>query len=425
MTATAENPYDVAVVGAGPAGLAATASLAAEGLRVVCIAPDHPPPWPNTYGIWLDELAEVDLADCAAATWQTARVDLGRDRGHALDRTYALIDNDRLRETLVGRAEAHDVDWQTGVVVDAEPRGEAAPGVVDLRTRSGDPLAARLVVDATGHSRGLSQTKPAGSPGYQTAYGIVARCDGPPTEPGTMTLMDYRSGHLPDAEANDGPPTFLYAMRREPGLWLLEETVLVARPRVSFDLLKRRLESRLAHRGIDVGEVVETERVAIPMGGELPSPDPAGGLLPFGAAARMVHPATGYMVGRTLAAAAPMARAVADALDAAADGEAHRGVSKGWEAIWPPELVRTRELCTFGMESLLSMGAEQTRQFFDAFFSLPQYAWSDYLSGSASPLRVARTMLEVFASASLEVKGRLTRSAFSSDARRLVRGLTR
>ena len=49
----------VLVLGAGPAGLAITASLAERGTPVACRNPTLPPPWPNQYGLWRDELEHI------------------------------------------------------------------------------------------------------------------------------------------------------------------------------------------------------------------------------------------------------------------------------------------------------------------------------------------------------------------------------
>ena len=55
ITATA----DVAVVGAGPAGLAAAAELAKQGLSVAMVSPESK--FVNNYGVWLDEFKDLGL----------------------------------------------------------------------------------------------------------------------------------------------------------------------------------------------------------------------------------------------------------------------------------------------------------------------------------------------------------------------------
>ncbi|MFB6351005.1 MAG: lycopene cyclase family protein [Bradymonadaceae bacterium] len=417
MPRTETPTYDVLVVGAGPAGLAATAALAERGLRVGSLSPSHPPDWPNTYGIWRDELERAGLTRAAARTWSRATVALPADRIRQLDRTYALIDNRRLRETFRDRAARHGVDWRKGIV--DEITRECNDGPVHLHTRSGETLSGRLAVDATGHR------SPSGTDaGYQVAVGVVIPTDETDEADETMTLMDFRRPDgTPEVDPSD-PPTFLYTMELGEGRRLYEETVLVSRPNLSFQPLEARLRRRLRARGVADREILDLEHVVIPMGRPLPDLEPNRGLLPFGAAAEMVHPATGYMVGRTLLAAEPMADAVADTLRRRSEsGACPAAVRAGWQAIWPRDLVRTRHLLTFGMEALLAMDARQTHAFFDTFFSLPRADWCHYLSGRAGPARTARIMTRVFSRASLSMKAHLTKIAFSPQIRHLFRSL--
>ena len=66
---TKNLPVDVLVVGSGPAGLAAAAHLGEAGLRVVGVSPDPDAPWPNTYGVWVDEVAPLGYAPFLAHVW--------------------------------------------------------------------------------------------------------------------------------------------------------------------------------------------------------------------------------------------------------------------------------------------------------------------------------------------------------------------
>ncbi len=88
---------------------------------------------------------------------------------------------------------------------------------------------------------------------------------------------------------------------------LLEETSLARRPGLPLPVLRRRLLARLAHHGITPPADAPVERVRFPVD------DPrhnAPGVLGFGAAAPLVHPATGFSVADALR----LAPAVADAL---------------------------------------------------------------------------------------------------------------
>ena len=51
------------MLGAGPAALCIVAELVEKGLIVTALASHAPDkPWPNTYGIWAEELESLGLA---------------------------------------------------------------------------------------------------------------------------------------------------------------------------------------------------------------------------------------------------------------------------------------------------------------------------------------------------------------------------
>ena len=61
---------DVLVMGAGPAALCITAELVQQGLNVQAIASKSPlEPWPNTYGIWAEELESLGMASLLGHRW--------------------------------------------------------------------------------------------------------------------------------------------------------------------------------------------------------------------------------------------------------------------------------------------------------------------------------------------------------------------
>jgi len=88
-----------------------------------------------------------------------------------------------------------------------------------------------------------------------------------------------------------------------------EETSLVARPPISFDECKRRMELRLKHLGAKVLSVEEEEFCYIPMGGAIPTRSQR--VVAFGGALGLVHASTGYQICRALAAAGPAAKTIA------------------------------------------------------------------------------------------------------------------
>lgn len=428
------SEFDILVAGAGPAGLSLTAALAARGLRVANLSPSQPQEWPNTYGVWLDELEAVGLEKHARCSWPTPGVYTGTTgERRPLDRPYALLDNAAVRDQLRARAEGGDVTWLEGFArhVEAAEGGGAA-----VHTRDGTCVQARLVVDATGHRPALAERPvlEGSEPGYQQAFGVVLRCDGDPLEGDGMRLMDFRP--LEGFEQADaaGPPSFLYAMDLGDGRYFLEETFLTLRPPVGFEELEHRLQARMRRLGLDPellsdgDRVEEVERVMIPMGVPLPTAFEATNgadrppVVAFGGAAGMVHPATGYMVGATLQVAPTVADTAARVL--ASPGVTPREAARQLQkAVWPDDLRRTRQLLTFGMETLLSLDGPSTRRFFDAFFDLSAPEWRDYLSGRLQPGRCAKIMWKMFHQAPLGLKTDMSRVAVSSNAVKLAKTL--
>lgn len=65
---------DVAIAGAGPAGVATAARIASQGLSVVIVDPSPLQHWPNNYGVWCDEFEAMGLDDCFERVWTKANV---------------------------------------------------------------------------------------------------------------------------------------------------------------------------------------------------------------------------------------------------------------------------------------------------------------------------------------------------------------
>ena len=168
------TPLDIALLGAGPAGLAAAAACAEQGLRVACVDPEPDAPWRNGYGAWVDELEAVGAAHAVRARWPRALVYTGSSE-HVLARPYARIDNGVLKGWLRERAEG------AGAVIE---RGAAARLVHDeagsvVQLEGGRRVHARIVIDATGHaSRFVARAGEASA--YQMAWGVLASHHGGP-----------------------------------------------------------------------------------------------------------------------------------------------------------------------------------------------------------------------------------------------------
>ena len=394
---------DVLIIGAGPAGVALGAALADVGLRVAGIAPDGPHArWPNTYGIWRDEIEALGLADLLEPRWTNCVVYAGGKR-HALGREYGLFDNARLQARLLDRCTRGGMVWRQGTAVHVDH----TPHSSIVTTADGEQWPARLVVDASGHKAAFVQRSPAANVAYQAAYGVVGALSGPPVETDQLVLMDYRTDHL-RADELAAPPTFLYAMDLGQGRYFVEETSLAAHPAVGFDVLQDRLHRRLAGRGITVTAVEHEEFCLFPMNLPLPATDQP--VLAFGGAASMVHPASGYQVGAALRRAGPLARTLASAL--ADPGASPTQVAHaGWMTLWPRPAVRKHLLYTFGLQALLRCDAPTLNAFFGAFFELPQPLWAGFLSNQLSTAAVLETMWRLFRRAPNNVRALLMGSA--------------
>jgi len=294
--------------------------------------------------------------------------------------------------------------------------GRAGTGV---RLRGGGTVEARVVVDATGHRPALLERPGRPAQGYQTAVGWTVEADAHPFAADEAVLMDWRDDHLPPGERG-GVPTFLYAFPLRDGSLFVEETALVARPALSAELLEARLGRRLAAMGVAVRRIVERERVWIPMGGALPRRHAR--VVGFGAAGGFVHAATGYSLARSLADAPVLAAAVERALSAPG-ATPESATAAAWEAVWPADRRRRFALFRFGMEQLLRMDGAATREFFDAFFALPDADWRGYLGDRLTAREVSGVMARLFARAPGGTRRRLASGTFSADGRELALSL--
>ena len=413
----ADATCDVAVVGAGPAGSALAWLLGErEGLDVALVDAAADAPWPNNYGVWKEEWAALDalypelgLAGCVDEEWATTECffggswDMPLDARTVLDRAYCRVDREKLRGTLRARSAEKNVRtvakavavgggprWASNVVrgVAHDADGSTLELVDDKGTTS--TLRATVVVDATGAESALTSRRgpdvgdAVPDPGYQIAYGFEALVDdlGPYADD-AMLLFDYRTDHLTAGEQRDSP-TFMYAMplgvedgRRRV---FFEETSLVARPALSVAECERRAFLRLDHIGVKIHERFydDVEYCYIPMGG--PRPDDRQRVVAFGAAAALVHPATGYQLCRALAAAGPVAAALGASL-AARPGDADAAAAAAYGALWNRQNSLQREFALFGGEFLMTLDAEALRGWFAGFFALPQPVWAGFLAG--------------------------------------------
>lgn len=373
---------DVAIIGDGPAGSALAAAIGrfatgpdGEPIDVALVGPDEP--WTNTYSAWADDI-ELNPITCDHDIWQQRvdTIDVRSRTVKTLDRAYGIIDNDAFRTVL-------------------------RDGVRHERRRIAalDEIDARLVFDATGWPSKITTPTDPIDVGWQVAYGIVSAT--PPAGPlGRPMLMDFSDPYAGSGRTDDlGVTTFAYSLPVAGG-WLVEETVLVG-PDIEPVDLRPRLAARL---GVSVGELVATaisiEEVRIPMGAPMSTPTAP---VAFGAAAGLIHPATGYSIAGSLRAA----RRVATGVDTAFAEAGDIAVGAVHQAIWPVSSRRTRRLHEYGLDVLTRLDDEQTRDFFETFFALNEADQGAYLSIDTAPGELAGVMTRMFARSSWSMRRRL------------------
>eukprot|EP00752_Nemacystus_decipiens_P009155 g8177.t2 len=402
--ANGKRIYDAAIVGYGPAG-GVMATLLAEkhGLRVCIIDPNPEKRWIPNYGVWVEEWESLDkdlqigLGDCLDRTWEVTDSYFGGSHGVPADercrieRPYARVSRDKMQANLKSRLAAAGVTKITGKV-DAKTL-EHSPEGTSVCLESGQRIDCRLLVDCSGHYSELVERVGEHNPGVQIAYGAEVEVkDGhAPYDENAMLFMDYRTDYVDKADLSaeeakglDEIPTFLYAMPMGTApngrkRIFFEETSLVARPPISFDLCKERLDRRLKHHGIEVTKVMDEELCYIPMGGAMPNLNQR--VVAFGGASGLVHAATGYMHVRMLAASGPVSRAIAAELKKGGPGTSEAAARRAYQALWPSKAKLQRDFHVFGGEFLMAQQAPELRGFFNGFFKLPLPLWAGFLSG--------------------------------------------
>ena len=384
------------LLGAGPIGLTAAAEASRGATHLRCIAPNKVAPWGPNYGIWQRDASRLHLTSDLRHAFDEVTVRFASGRERRLPLGYAFLDNSRLQQRLLQASAPH---WESEEVLSIAD----APTAATVTLRSGVTRSADLILDA----RGASALSGAAALPAQTAFGVEIAL--PAHHAGLpFCFMDW-SFATPAGE----PPSFLYALPRGGGRLFVEETVLSATPAFPIERLRGRLQARLATLGLGDAAWIEgsEEHCYIPMGA--PPPVPGGRLIPLGAAAGWVHPASGYLLGHGLGWAADVGRlagqgATVDAL---------------WEAAWPSDRRRRWALYRFGLDLLLRLDREQTSAFFEEFFDLPEELVQDYLSATGSASQLASTMWRLFSEGSWPLKRRLAAAGLRPAALRLVRDL--
>jgi lycopene beta-cyclase len=183
-------------------------------------------------------------------------------------------------------------------------------------------------------------------------------------DPHTALFMDWRADH-----GDTGWPTFLYAIPLGAGRVLVEETSLARRPGLALATLRRRLHARLERRGIPIPNGVRDEKVSFRVDD---SRHNGAGVLGFGAAAPLIHPATGYSLAASFRLAPQVAEAIAAHLP-----DPGRALAAAHRTVWSPAAQAIHRFRRIGLEAILRMPPDEVPYFFEQFFSLPEeHRWT-------------------------------------------------
>lgn len=386
---------DVLVVGGGPAGLALAGACGQRGLVTGLLDPSPQRPWTATYGMWSRELP-ADLPPSVVAARAAGRAIALTE--HELGWDYAVLDVPALHTHLA--AQLAGVQLHAGRAVGSPQRG-----VVTLA--DGSQLRASVVIDAGGRVRPLDPTSSPQTPAEQTAYGVIldSALTAPLTAPGEALFMDWRADH-----GETGWPTFLYVVPLGGGQVLVEETSLARRPGLPLSTLRRRLHARLAHHGIAAPKDSRSEKVSFPVD----APRHRGrGVLGFGAAAPLIHPATGFSVAASLR----LAPQVADALAAHLPAEPDAALAAAQDIVWPRSARIIHRFRRIGLEALLRMPPSDVPAFFEQFFDLPEsHRWTYQTARDDVPGTIA-AMNALFRTSNGRIRRHLVTSAVRSPVR--------
>ncbi|BDH57856.1 hypothetical protein MTP03_27950 [Tsukamurella sp. PLM1] len=206
--------------------------------------------------------------------------------------------------------------------------------------------------------------------------------------------MDWRPAPgVPDR----APASFLYAVRVSDDAVLLEETCLAGAPAVTVDALEARLRNRLAHRGVETGDL--DERVDFPLLTAGPRRGP--GWCGVGVRGTTLHPATGYSVAGSLAFADVAVTAL-----------------RGGRNPVSVDAVAAHRLRAAALRALLGMNPAEQRTFFETFFGLDDRHVRAFLAPCSGTTANAAAMAAAFAAAPWGLRRRLARAVTPPTSRR-------
>ena len=398
----------IGIIGAGPAALSVGAELAQKGHEIHIVAPEPYAAWVPNYGGWADQFDDDFGKSFFAQTYAAPCVRLpkeGKIQERVLAGKYVRIDKTKLQEHFLQILDKNQAVFINGMVEKVIHEKECDHVLLE----DGQKITCDLIIDASGTNSPFTQTKGSSKPAFQLAYGQLVK-----TQPHGMRCGEMRFMDFSPATESEGIATFLYAMPLSHDTLFVEETILATRQLASFDYLKKCLGKRLEKEGIVVEGVLDEEYCRIPLGAAVPHKTQS--LIPFGGAASMVHPASGYMLSKVLNLAPCLAELISEH-----EGSKEELLTQALEMIWPQERRRCRELYLVGLEILTRMTPQRNWEFFDAFFSLPDDHWRGFLDDTMTASELAFTMSKMFALSKSGLRMSLLQNSISHASGHLLK----